>query len=169
MEEIVDLEKQGWKALSSSQESAKNFYGDVLMDGAVMIFSGGMRLQGKEKILASFSSQPWDDYHLEDIEHKTFSNEVALLTIQRQRSPGGGGNLSSPDRQSVYPEEGAVETGLSSAVNLVVPAIFDGIAFRLITHFKINVDWHMDPSRTSIPIVADEFRFPPPHAILMAS
>lgn len=90
MEEIVDLEKQGWKALSSSQESAKNFYGDVLMDGAVMIFSGGMRLQGKEKILASFSSQPWDDYHLEDIEHKTFSNEVALLTysVSARREEG---------------------------------------------------------------------------------
>ncbi|MGA7297578.1 MAG: nuclear transport factor 2 family protein [Rhodanobacteraceae bacterium] len=66
MEDLTQIEEQGWRALSSPGSAAREFYGARLADDAVMLFPGGMRIEGKENILESFASQPWQSFHIED-------------------------------------------------------------------------------------------------------
>lgn len=65
MEDLLQLEIQGWRALSSPGNAAREFYRSRLADDAVMLFPGGLRIEGKDNILASFAAQPWQAFHLE--------------------------------------------------------------------------------------------------------
>lgn len=65
-DDIIDLEEQGWQALSTSETSARTFYASVLHDNAIMIFPGGLRFEGKTAILASFAVQPWSTFRIVD-------------------------------------------------------------------------------------------------------
>lgn len=65
MQDLIQLEEQGWRALSSPGNAAKEFYSAVLAENSTMLFPGGMRLEGKEDILTSFAAQPWQSFHLE--------------------------------------------------------------------------------------------------------
>jgi len=46
MQEMVDVEIMDWEALSISGNAAKGFYDNVLLENAVMVFPGGMRVSG---------------------------------------------------------------------------------------------------------------------------
>lgn len=64
--DLLDLEQQGWRALSSDVDIARRFYDGVLRDDAVMLFPGGVRLTGKAAILASLSHQPWAEFQIDE-------------------------------------------------------------------------------------------------------
>ena len=64
MDDLLDLEKQGWNALTLGNEEAQKFYSSVLREDAVMVFPGGMQITGKDQILESFSPQPWSSYQI---------------------------------------------------------------------------------------------------------
>ena len=66
MQDLIELERRGWQALSSEAEAGERFYRSILHDDAVMLFPGGVRLEGKEAILASLSAQPWASFQLEE-------------------------------------------------------------------------------------------------------
>jgi hypothetical protein len=55
MDDLLDLEKQGWNALTLGNEEAQKFYSSLLREDAVMVFPGGMQITGKDQILESFS------------------------------------------------------------------------------------------------------------------
>ena len=40
-------------------EAGQKFYASILREDAVMLFPGGMRIDGREHILQSLGSQPW--------------------------------------------------------------------------------------------------------------
>jgi hypothetical protein len=62
---LLELEKLGWDALSTTREAAQAFYGTLLADEAVTIFPGGMMIAGKDEILESIDAQPWESFHIE--------------------------------------------------------------------------------------------------------
>jgi ketosteroid isomerase-like protein len=64
METLLELEKAGWAALSSSMDDARAFYADTLHNDAVMLFPGGLRLEGKDEILDSFDAQAWSRFEI---------------------------------------------------------------------------------------------------------
>lgn len=66
MQNLIDLEEQGWLALSVRGEASKKFYNSVLHDDAVMLFPGGILTDGKEKILKSLAAQPWKSFQIEE-------------------------------------------------------------------------------------------------------
>ena len=88
MRELIELEEQGWQALSTEGDAAKLFYTDVLRDDAVMLFPGGLIVSGKHNILESFSAQPWKSYHIEEMQVISLSEDAAVLvykvTAQRE-------------------------------------------------------------------------------------
>lgn len=90
MQELIDLEEQGWQALSSGREVSERFYRSVLRNDAVMLFPGGMRIAGKENILASLAAQPWQSFQIEDPQVISLSENAATLvyavTAQREGS-----------------------------------------------------------------------------------
>lgn len=90
MQELIELEEQGWQALSSAGEASKKFYSCVLCDDAVMLFPGGILMNGKEKILVSLAAQPWKWFQIEEPQVISLSENAGVLiykvTAQREGS-----------------------------------------------------------------------------------
>ncbi len=88
MQDLIDLEEQGWQALSTEGDAGKKFYSSVLRDDAIMLFPGGQIIDGKKSILESFSAQPWKSFHLEGMKVISLSENAAVLvykvTAQRE-------------------------------------------------------------------------------------
>ncbi len=43
---LIELEEEGWQALSTAEEAGKKFYCSVLYEGEIMLFLGGMFSKG---------------------------------------------------------------------------------------------------------------------------
>lgn len=90
MDELIELEQQGWKALSMAGDAGKEFYASVLREDAVMLFPGGMRIDGRERILQSLGPQPWERFQIENPKVVLLTPNVATLlyrvTAQRKAS-----------------------------------------------------------------------------------
>lgn len=71
MKELLELEKQGWNALSTEGDAGKRFYSSILREDAIMVFPGGMIIDGKKEILDSLNAKPWDGYQI--TEHRAIS------------------------------------------------------------------------------------------------
>jgi Domain of unknown function (DUF4440) len=63
---MVDLERSGWQALSTSGQAAEIFYGHVLDAAPVMLLPGGTTLTERDTILASMTGQPWSAYDMHE-------------------------------------------------------------------------------------------------------
>lgn len=82
LDDLIQLEKEGWKALSTDTASARAFYGQVLREDAMMLFPGGLRIEGSANILESLGSQPWKHFRLEEPSTLRLSEDAALLTYK---------------------------------------------------------------------------------------
>ena len=91
MKEIMALEKAGWEALSGEGQARKEFYASVLRDDTVMLFPGGMRIEGKDQILESIGSQPWTSYEIQKPALIDIVDEVKTIiyrvSARREGSP----------------------------------------------------------------------------------
>jgi hypothetical protein len=90
MQDLIDLEEQGWQALSSGGEASKNFYSSVLRDDSVMLFPGGMLIDGKEKILKSLVAQPWKSFQIEEPRVISLSESAGVLVYRVTAQREGG-------------------------------------------------------------------------------
>jgi hypothetical protein len=78
--ELIDLEEQGWRALSTTPEEATGFYGRVLDDTVVMLLPGGMVLDDRDEIVAAMSGQPWSSYELADLRVVQPTGDTGVVT-----------------------------------------------------------------------------------------
>jgi uncharacterized glyoxalase superfamily protein PhnB len=76
---LLDLEERGWQALSTDAATARAFYADVLAEQAVMVFPGGMVLEGKAAILDSLG-EPWARHKISDPHVVNAASDTAILT-----------------------------------------------------------------------------------------
>jgi hypothetical protein len=87
---IIELEEQGWQSLSSGTNDSLAFYDRILRSDAVMLFPGGLILEGKKKILDSLAAQPWKTFRMEKPQVVSPTQGVGVLfyrvTAQRQSS-----------------------------------------------------------------------------------
>src|SRR4051794_15509872 len=79
-DDLITLERQGWRALSTSGEAARAFYADVLDENAVMLLPGGMRLDDRTTMLESMSGRPWSRHALEDVSCLRPAPDMGVLT-----------------------------------------------------------------------------------------
>jgi hypothetical protein len=82
MHEVIELEEQGWQALSQHGDAGKKFYASVLRDNAVMLFPGGMRIDGRERILESLGAQPWESFKIENAQVIQLTKDAATLVYK---------------------------------------------------------------------------------------
>jgi hypothetical protein len=89
MHKLIALEEQGWRALSTGREAAKAFYDAVLADEAVMVFPGGMLIEGKAQILQSIDAQPWSSFHLDGPRVIGLADNAAVVVYRVTAQRGG--------------------------------------------------------------------------------
>ncbi len=91
MRELIELEERGWRALSTEGDASKKFYESVLREDAVMLFPGGLRIEGRAQILASLGSQPWKSFRMENSRVIRLSADAAVVVYkvyaEREGSP----------------------------------------------------------------------------------
>ena len=101
MQQLLDLETQGWQALSTSGSAAVSFYESVLHEQAVMLFPGDLVIEGKEKILQSFGQQPWKSFLIET--HRTVAlGDAAAVLIYRITAQREGDDIYAALISSTY-------------------------------------------------------------------
>jgi len=90
MRELIELEEQGWRALSTEGDAGRKFYASVLREDAVMLVPGGMRIEGRANILESLGAQPWESFRIESPQVLQLSQHAASIiykvTAQRKGS-----------------------------------------------------------------------------------
>lgn len=82
MHTLIDLERDGWQALSQAGDAGRRFYEAVLRDDAVMLFPGGLVLEGKRAILDSLGTQPWTSFEIRSPRLLTLSEQAAVVIYQ---------------------------------------------------------------------------------------
>lgn len=90
MKELFDLEQKGWQALSREGEAGKRFYEFILREDAVMLLPNGMRIEGRERILQSFGTQPWKTFQIENAKVISLSVNAATLVYRVTAQREGG-------------------------------------------------------------------------------
>lgn len=106
MDELVELERQGWEALSSEGNAGREFYASVLREDAVMLFPGGMRLEGREQILQSLGTQPWQTFQLEEPRAISLSRNAATLIYRVKAQRKGSGPYAALISSTYVNEKG---------------------------------------------------------------
>lgn len=87
-EGISVIEQNAWKALATDQLVARSFFEGLLDQEAVMLLPGGVILDTQDKILSSFSENPWSWFKIQGGNIIDLSENFKLLyyrvTAQRQ-------------------------------------------------------------------------------------
>ncbi len=78
-DELIALEIDGWRALSTGGAAATAFYDRVLDDAVVMLLPGGMRLADRDAILQSMSGAPWTTFELDDPQVVALGDDGAVV------------------------------------------------------------------------------------------
>ncbi len=79
-EDLIDLEKRGWRALSDTPDAVEAHYAEVLDDEVVMLLPGGLRITGRDQALRSMSGAPWDGFVLDEVEVTFPRTGVGMVT-----------------------------------------------------------------------------------------
>jgi|Tabmets5t2r1_1033131.scaffolds.fasta_scaffold02248_4 hypothetical protein len=77
--ELIDLERSGWRVLSTSAEAAGIFYGHVLDRSPVMLLPGGMNLTERDTVLQSMSGQPWSSFEMGETQVLQPTDDVGVV------------------------------------------------------------------------------------------
>ncbi len=65
-DELLDLERAAWEALSSSGDAATAFYDRVLAADVLMLLPGGMVIDDRDAVIESMVGPPWSSYELSE-------------------------------------------------------------------------------------------------------
>ncbi len=65
-EELLQLEREGWEALSTSGEAAGRFYAENLAADVLVLLPGGMVLDDRGEVIESMRGSPWTSFKLSD-------------------------------------------------------------------------------------------------------
>ena len=64
--ELLDLEREGWDALSTDGEAATAYYDRVLADDVLMLLPGGMVIDDRATVVESMKGAAWQSYEMTD-------------------------------------------------------------------------------------------------------
>ena len=78
---VLELEREGWEALSTSADVAEKFYRQVLDGDVLVVLPGGLVIDDRERVVESMrQANPWDTYDLRDQRVVQVTDSFTLLT-----------------------------------------------------------------------------------------
>ena len=90
-EELLDLERAGWRALSSGGDEATSFYGGILDERCLMLLPGGIIIEGRQQAVSSMQGPFWDSFELDEARTLELSDDVVVLAYRADASRGDTG------------------------------------------------------------------------------
>ena len=80
--ELLDLEREAWKALSTDGETAAAFYERVLAERVIVLLPGGMVIDDRSAVVDSMRGAPWSTYELSDERVLSLGEDAAVVTYR---------------------------------------------------------------------------------------
>ncbi|HWB65462.1 MAG TPA: nuclear transport factor 2 family protein [Mycobacteriales bacterium] len=65
-DDLLELEREGWQALTAGGESAARFYDEHLAAEVLMLFPGGLVIDDRKQVVESMGGSPWVSFELSD-------------------------------------------------------------------------------------------------------
>lgn len=81
-QELIDLERRGWEALSTSGEAATAFYEAALAHQVLMLFPGGFIIDDRDAVVASMGGPPWDSFEISDVRVLPLSDAASVVAYR---------------------------------------------------------------------------------------
>lgn len=88
-DQVMEVERAGWRALSAGGDNAARFYEEVLATDAVMLLPGGMVLDDRQQIIASMRGLPWDSFELSGERVVPLGRDGAVVAYRASATRGG--------------------------------------------------------------------------------
>jgi hypothetical protein len=79
---LLELERAGWRALSTGGDEAAGFYADVLAKDVLMLLPGGMVIDDRERVIDSMRAAPWTSFELADERVLDLTPKSAVVAYQ---------------------------------------------------------------------------------------
>jgi uncharacterized protein YchJ len=89
-QELLDLERAAWDALSTSGEAATKYYDHVLADDVLMLFPGGMVIDDRAQVVASMEHASWKSFELTDERVLPLGDSAAIVAYRATADRGDG-------------------------------------------------------------------------------
>jgi hypothetical protein len=87
--DLIDLERAGWEALSTSGDAAAAFFERVLAAEPVVVLPGGTVIVDRDEIVASMRGEPWSSYEITEPRVVRVGPEAAVVVYRgRARREG---------------------------------------------------------------------------------
>jgi hypothetical protein len=87
-EELIQLEREGWEALTTAGAAAP-YYDRVLADDIVMLMPGGMVIDDRQMVVDSMKGDPWDAYEVVGEERVLSLGDGAAVVHYRAKARRG--------------------------------------------------------------------------------
>jgi hypothetical protein len=81
-DEVVELERAGWRALATGGDAAADFYEAVLADPMLMLLPGGMELDDRSAAVEAMRGPPWDHYELGPVRTLALGADAVAVTYR---------------------------------------------------------------------------------------
>ena len=65
-DDLLQLEREGWRALSSDGDAAARYYELHLAETVLMLLPGGLVIDQPQMVIDSMSGPPWDGFDIMD-------------------------------------------------------------------------------------------------------
>ena len=97
---LLELERAGWDSLCNTTGS--DFYGGVMLPGAVMVLANGMTMDRDAVVSALSDSPPWRRYEIGDVRLVELDGDNAILIYTGQAYRDGDEPAFVGAMSSVY-------------------------------------------------------------------
>ena len=81
-DELVELERSAWQALTTSGEAAAAFYDDVLAADVLMLLPGPMVIDDRAAVVDSMRGEPWRSFELSNERVLELDSRSAVLAYE---------------------------------------------------------------------------------------
>jgi hypothetical protein len=80
--ELTELEREGWRALSTSGDAAAGFYERVLAARVLMLLPGGLVITDRRQVVDSMRGDPWSSYELSEERVLPLGDDAAVVAYR---------------------------------------------------------------------------------------
>ncbi len=78
-DELLDLEREAWRALSTSGDAAAAFFAETLDEQVLMLLPLGLVVDDRDEVIDSMRGEPWASYELEDERVLALGEDCAVV------------------------------------------------------------------------------------------
>jgi hypothetical protein len=87
--DLLELEREAWRALSTDGETAAAHYEKLLADEVLMLLPGGLVIDDRQAVIESMRGAPWDGFEITDERVLELDDRTAVVAYRATAQRSG--------------------------------------------------------------------------------